>query len=56
MNNSVIVRWLNLDSVITNEDEGQSDAEGEDVAAKGLVVLAISLGEHLKAGVDVVFA
>lgn len=39
----------------TNEDEGQSDAKGQDVAAQGLVVLAVTFGKHAQAGVDVVF-
>ena len=38
----------------TDEDEGQGDTEGEDVASEGLVVLAVALGEHAQAGVDVV--
>lgn len=38
----------------TNEDEGQSDAEGQDVTSEGLVVLAIAFGEHAQARVDVV--
>ena len=39
----------------TDEDEGQGDAEGEDVATEGLVVLAVALCEHAQAGIDVVF-
>lgn len=38
----------------TDEDEGQSDTEGQDVASEGLVVLAVAFGEHAQAGVDVV--
>lgn len=40
----------------TDENEGQSDAEGQDVASEGLVVLAVAFGEHAQAGVDVVLA
>jgi len=40
----------------TDEDEAEGDAEGEDVATEGLVVLAVALGEHAQPGVDVVFA
>ena len=39
----------------TDEDEGQGNAEGEDVATEGLIVLAVALCEHAQAGVDVVF-
>ena len=39
----------------TDEDEGQSDAEGKDVAAEGFVVLAVALGKHAQTRVDVVF-
>lgn len=38
----------------TNEDKGQSDTEGQDVATEGLIVLAIAFGEHAQARVDVV--
>lgn len=38
----------------TDENEGQSDNKGKDVAFEGLVVLAITFGKHAKAGVDVV--
>lgn len=38
----------------TNEDEGQSDNEGQDVASEGLVVLAVAFGENAQAGIDVV--
>lgn len=40
----------------TNEDEGQSDAKGQDVATQGLIVLAVTFGKDAQAGVDVVFA
>lgn len=39
----------------TNEDEGQSDDEGQDVATQRLVVLAVPFGKVGQAGVDVVF-
>lgn len=39
----------------TNEDEGQSDDEGQDVATQRLVVLAVAFGKVGQAGVDVVF-
>ena len=38
----------------TDEDEGQSDDEGQDVSFQGLVVLAVAFGEHAQAGVNVV--
>lgn len=38
----------------TDEDEGQSDDEGQDVSSEGLVVLAVAFGENAQAGVDVV--
>lgn len=38
----------------TDEDEGQSDTEGQDVASEGFVVLAVAFGEHAQARVDVV--
>lgn len=38
----------------TDENEGQSDNKGKDVAFEGLVVLAVTFGKHAKAGVDVV--
>lgn len=38
----------------TDEDEGQSNTEGQDVASEGLVVLAIAFGKHAQAGVDVI--
>lgn len=41
---------------LTNEDEGQSDAKGQDVATQGLVVLAVTFGKDAQARVDVVFA
>lgn len=40
----------------TDEDEGEADAEGEHVAAQGLVVLAVAFGEDAQARVDVVLA
>lgn len=39
----------------TNEDEGQSDAKGQDVATQRLVVLAVTFGKDAQARVDVVF-
>lgn len=39
----------------TNEDEGQSDDEGQDVATQRLVVLAVTFGKVAQAWVDVVF-
>lgn len=41
---------------LTDENEGDGDDEGEDVAADRLVVLAVAHGEHLHLGVDVVLA
>lgn len=41
---------------LTNEDERQSDTKGQDVPSEGLVVFAITFGEHAEAGIDVVFA
>lgn len=38
----------------TDEDEGQSDTKGQDVASEGLIVLAVTFGEHVQARVDVV--
>lgn len=40
----------------TNEDEGEADAEGQDVTAERLVVFPITLCKHAQPGVDVVFA
>lgn len=41
---------------LTNENEGNRDDEGEDIAADGLVVLAVPLGEEMQRCVDVVLA
>lgn len=38
----------------TNEDEGEADAEGQDVTAEGLVVLPITLCKHPQPWIDVV--
>lgn len=38
----------------TNEDEGQTNGEGEEVASEGLVVLAVAFGEHSQVRVNVV--
>ena len=43
-------------NIQTDEDEGQSNAEGQDVASQRLVVLAVALGKHAQARVDVIFA
>lgn len=39
----------------TNEDEGKSDTESEDVASEGFIVLAIAFSKDAQARVDVVF-
>lgn len=39
---------------LTDEDEGQTDNKGQDVASEGLIVLAVAFGKHAKARVDVV--
>jgi hypothetical protein len=40
---------------LTNDYEGDSDDESQNVASDWLVVLAVSLGEELQCSVDVVF-
>lgn len=41
---------------LTYQDEGDGEDEGEDVAAVGLAVLAVALGEEDESGVDAVLA
>lgn len=38
----------------TNEDEGEADAEGQDISAERLVVLPITLCKHAQPRIDVV--
>lgn len=40
---------------LTDDYEGDSDDESQNVASDWLVVLAVSLGEELQCSVDVVF-
>lgn len=40
----------------TNEDEGKSDPESQDVASEGFIVLSITLGKDAQTRVDVVLA
>ena len=39
---------------LTNEDEGEADAEGQDVTTQRLVVLPITLRKHTQPWIDVV--
>lgn len=44
------------DHKLTYEGEGQSDDKSEQVATKGLVVLAVTFGKEIQAGINVVLA
>lgn len=40
----------------TNEDEGQSNTKGQDVASEGFIVFAVAFGKDVQARVNVVLA
>lgn len=46
--------WSSNIQQLTNEDEGEADAEGQHIATERLVVLPITLCKHTKPWIDVV--
>lgn len=45
-----------MTNLLTNENEGDGNNEGEDIASDWLIVLSVSFGEEVQSFVDVVFA
>lgn len=51
-----VIRWRTTCKQLTNKDEGEADAECQDVTTQRLVVLPITLRKHTQPWIDVVLA